>query len=63
MTQNEINTAPTCELNSRMALVEYSTLPMQKAEGGAIKVELVRRLEAYVARQAAIKAAMTRQAA
>jgi hypothetical protein len=57
MTQTEINTASTAELNSRLALVEYSTLPMQKAEGGAIKVELVKRLEAFMARQAGRAAA------
>jgi hypothetical protein len=57
MTQAEIYTAPTAELNSRLALVEYSTIARQAAEAGAIKVELVKRLEAFMARQAGRAAA------
>ena len=58
MTQAEINTAPTTELSGRLALVEYSTIARQAAEAGAIKVELVKRLEAHVARRNALKAAL-----
>jgi hypothetical protein len=58
MTQSEINAAPTAELNSRLALVEYSTIARQAAEAGAIKVELVKRLEAHISRRNALKAAL-----
>ena len=58
MTQTEINTASTTDLKNRLALVEYSTIVRQAAEAGAIKVELVKRLEAHISRRNALKAAL-----